>query len=74
MNYGMQFMALYRRQGSRPSPWKRNAKAGSQQIPGAKANRLLPRKHTGHGKHPLPTTQEMTLHMDITTWSILKSD
>ena len=27
MNYGMQFMALYRRQGSRPSPWKRNAKA-----------------------------------------------
>ena len=26
MNYGMRFMALYRRQGSRPSPWKRNAK------------------------------------------------
>ena len=25
-------------------------------------------------KHPLPTTQEMTLHMDITRWSILKSD
>ena len=21
--------------------------------------------HTGHGKHPLPTTQETTLHMDI---------
>ena len=26
MNYGMRFMTLYRRQGSRPSPWKRNAK------------------------------------------------
>ena len=26
MTYGMRFMTLYRRQGSRPSPWKRNAK------------------------------------------------
>ena len=26
MNYGQRFVALYRRQGSRPSPWKRNAK------------------------------------------------
>ena len=26
MNYGMGFVTLYRRQGSRPSPWKRNAK------------------------------------------------
>ena len=26
MSYGMRFMILYRRQGSRPSPWKRNAK------------------------------------------------
>ena len=26
MNYGWRFVALYRRQGSRPSPWKRNAK------------------------------------------------
>ena len=26
MNYGLRFMTLYRRQGSRPSPWKRNAK------------------------------------------------
>ena len=26
MNYGMRFFTLYRRQGSRPSPWKRNAK------------------------------------------------
>ena len=25
-NYGQRFMKLYRRQGSRPSPWKRNAK------------------------------------------------
>ena len=40
----------------------------------SKANRVLPREHTGHGKHPPPTTQEKTLHMDITRWSILKSD
>ena len=26
MNYGWRFMTLYRRQGSRPSPWKTNAK------------------------------------------------
>ena len=26
MNYGMRFVTLYRRQGSRPSPWKRSAK------------------------------------------------
>ena len=39
-----------------------------------KANRVLPREHTGHSKHPLPTTQEKTLHMDITRWSTPKSD
>ena len=38
----------------------------------AKANRVLPRKCTGHSKHLLPTTQEKTLHMDITRWSIPK--
>ena len=27
MNYGMRFVTLYRRQGSRPSPRKRNGKA-----------------------------------------------
>ena len=26
MKYGLRFVTLYRRQGSRPSPWKRNAK------------------------------------------------
>ena len=40
----------------------------------AKTNRVLPRKCTGHSKHPLPTTQEKTLHMDITRWSAPKSD
>ena len=28
----------------------------------AKANRFLPRERMGHSKHPLPTTQENTLH------------
>ena len=40
----------------------------------AKTNRVLPRKCTGHSKHPLPTTQEKTLHMNITRWSTSKSD
>ena len=39
-----------------------------------KANSVLPRECTGHSEHPLPTTQETTLHMDFTRWSILKSD
>ena len=40
----------------------------------AKTNRVLPRKCTGHGKHPLPKTQEKTLHIDITRLSTPKSD
>ena len=40
----------------------------------AKATRVLQREHTGHSKHPLSTTQGKTLHMDITRWSIPKSD
>ena len=65
-----------------------NAKVGSEEIPGvackvgpvvqkwsrAYTNRVLPREHTGHSKHPLLTIQEMTLHMKITGWSIPKSD
>ena len=65
-----------------------NGKVGSQETPRvtgkfglgvwnearAKANRLLPREHTGHSKHPRPTTQEKTLHMDITRWPAPKSD
>ena len=61
-----------------------NAKVGNQETPRvtgkfglvsrAKANRVLPRECTDHSKHPLPTPQEKTLHMDITRWSILKSD
>ena len=65
-----------------------NAKVGSQETPGVTGKfglgirneagqrliRVLPRKHTGHSKHPLPTTQEKTLHMDITRWSTPKSD
>ena len=39
-----------------------------------KANRVFPRECTGHSKHPLPTIQEKTLHMDITRWSTPKSD
>ena len=64
-----------------------NAKTGSQEIPGLAGKfgfgvqneagqrlTVLPRECTGHSKHPLPTTQEKTLHMDITRWSTPKSD
>ena len=64
-----------------------NTKVGSQEIPGVsgkfglgvqnKAEKRLtdlPRERMGHSKYPLPTTQGTTLHMDITRWSILKSD
>ena len=53
-----------------------NAKVGSQELTGKfglgvqneARQRLivLSREHTGHSKHPLPTTQEKTLHMHIT--------
>ena len=64
-----------------------NAKVGNQETPGVtgkfglgvqneagKRNVALPRECTGHSRHPLSTTQEMTLHMDITIWSMPKSD
>ena len=46
----------------------------STQWSRAKGNRVLPRELTGHSKHPLPTTQEKTLHMGITRWPTAKSD
>ena len=59
-----------------------SAKVGSQETPGVTGKfglgvqneaeqrliRVLPRERTGHSKHPLPTTQEKTLHMDLTRW------
>ena len=65
-----------------------NAKVGSQETPGVTGKyglgiwnevgqRLIEfcqEEYTGHSKHPLPTTQEKTLHMDITRWSTMKSD
>ena len=64
-----------------------NAKVGSQELPGVTGKfglgvqnetdqrlTVFPREHTGHSKHPLPITQEQTLHMDVTRWSIPKSD
>src|SRR5574341_2204581 len=39
----------------------------------AKTNRVLPRKCTGHSKHPLPTTQEKTLHRSEEHTSELQS-
>ena len=39
----------------------------------AKTNRIFPREHTGHSKHPLSTTQETTQQMDTTRRPIPKS-
>ena len=57
-----------------------NAKVGSQEIPGVTGKfglgvhneagqsltEFCQENTAGHSKHSLPTTQEMTLHMDIT--------
>ena len=63
-----------------------NAKVGNQEIPGltgkfdlgvqneARQRQSFAKRTHWHNKHPLPTTQEKTLHMDITRWSIPKSD
>ena len=47
MNYGMRFVTLYRRQGSRPSPWKRNAKKqnGCEKKRGKRQRRKGKYKH-----------------------------
>ena len=64
-----------------------NANVGSQETPGVKGRfglgveneagqrpKSFAKECTGHSKHPLPTTQEKTLHMDITRWPTPKSD
>ena len=64
-----------------------NARVGSQEIPGITGKfglgvqneagqRLIEfcQENAVVSKHPLPTTQEKTLHMDITRWSTPKSD
>ena len=64
-----------------------NAKVGSQEIPGGTGKfdlgvqneggqrlTVLSKERTGHSKYHLPTTQKTTLYVDITIWSVLKSD
>ena len=65
-----------------------NEKVGSQETPGVTGKfglgvqneagqrliTVLPRESTGHSKHPLPATQKNILHVNITRWSIPKSD
>ena len=64
-----------------------NAKVWSHEIPGVTGKfglgvqneagqrlTVLLREHTRHSRHPLPTTQETTLHMDTTRWPIQKPD
>ena len=64
-----------------------NAKVENQEIPGITGKfglrvqneagqrlTVFPRERTGHSKNPLLTTQETTLHMDISRWATPKSD
>ena len=66
-----------------------NAKVGSQETPGVTGKFGLGIQNEArqrlvefcqenilvtHSKHPLPTTQEKALHMDITRWSTPKSN
>ena len=63
-----------------------NAKERSQEISGITGKfglgvqnetgerLILPKECTGHGKHPLSKTQESTLCMNTTRWSVSKSD
>ena len=66
-----------------------NAKVGSQEIPGVTGKFGLGVQHKAgqsltefvkrthwviHSKHSFPTTQVMTLHMDISRWAKPKSD
>ena len=63
-----------KRRKSRKTWSNRQIWPGNMEWSRAKTNRVLPRKCTGRCKHPLPTTQEKTLYMDITRWSTPKSD
>ena len=65
-----------------------NAKVRNQEIPGVTGKFGLGEQNEAkqrltefcqenafsHSKYPFSTTQETTLHMDITKWSILKSN
>ena len=59
---------------SRPTRSNRQIWPWSKKQSRSKTNRALPREHTGQSKHPLPTKQNKTLHVDIARWSIPKSD
>ena len=51
MNYGWRFVTLYRRQGSRPSPWKKNAKK-PKWLPGESLQIAMKRREVkGKGEY-----------------------
>ena len=58
---------------SRDTWSNRQIGVGVQNEAGKKLT-VLPGGRTGHSKHPLPTTQGTSLHMNITRWSRTKSD
>ena len=55
-------------------PWSIEWSRAKENRVSLKLTNSLVREHTSHSKHPLPKTQEKTLHMDITRWPTPKSD
>ena len=68
MNYGMRFVTLYRRQGSRPSPWKRNAKKAKWLSEEALQTAMKKREAKGKGE------KERYIHLNTEFQRIARRD
>ena len=67
MNYGWRFVTLYRRQGSRPSPWKRNEK-GKMAVWGGLTNSCEKKRSENKGE------KEGYTHLNVEFQSIVRRD
>ena len=68
MNYGMRFVTLYRRQGSRPSPLKRNAKKAKWLSEEALQTAVKRREAKGKGE------KEIHIHLNVEFQRIARKD
>ena len=63
MNSRLRFVTLYRRQGSRPPPWKRNAK---KQWPSGEALQIAVKRREAKSKGE---KEELVVSKNITCWN-----
>ena len=68
MNYGRRSVTLYRRQGSRPSPWKRNAKKAKWLS--EEALQIAEKRRDGKGKGE----EEIYTHLNVEFQRIARRD